>query len=114
MAIYAIEIILLVLLITEFVSSTPDNTRNMVPNADNFTAGGKIKELNHCLKTIRDLGPKFSYYPEATKLWLIVKKELCEDAVTMFIGTKIKITSGRREAPRSGYWIKILYRRLNK
>ena len=65
-AIYAIEIILLVLMITEVVSSTPDNTHKMVVYADNFTRGGKIKDLNHWWKTLCELGPKYSYYLEAS------------------------------------------------
>ena len=40
---------------------------------------------------------KFGYQPDASKLWLIVNKELCQDAVTMFTDPKIKVRSaGKR------------------
>ena len=48
MTIHAIAIISLVLMATEVVSSTPDNTKKMVAYAD-FT-GGKIKDLTHSSK----------------------------------------------------------------
>ena len=47
--IHAIAIISLVLMATEVVSSTPDNTKKMVAYADDFT-GGKIKDLTHSSK----------------------------------------------------------------
>lgn len=49
MTIHAIAIISLVLMATEVVSSTPDNTKKMVAYADDFT-GGKIKDLTHSSK----------------------------------------------------------------
>lgn len=56
MAICAILIILLVLMINKVVSSTSDNTSKTVAYADDFTAVGKIKDLNHWWKTLCKLG----------------------------------------------------------
>ena len=40
---------------------------------------------------------KFGYQPDASRLWLIVNKELCQDALTMFTDPKIKVRSaGKR------------------
>ena len=93
MAIYAIAVIPLVLMIIEIVTSTPGNTSKMVAYADDFTAGGTVKDLQHWWKTLCELGPKFGYYPEATKSWLIVKENNYEHAKAAFKSTKIKITS---------------------
>ena len=38
------------------------------------------------------LGPKFGYYPEASKSWLIVKEKAKQRAFTVFKDTAIKIT----------------------
>ena len=48
--IYAIKIIPLLLIIIQVVSSTPENTSNMVAYVDDFTAGGKTKDFNHWWK----------------------------------------------------------------
>ena len=39
------------------------------------------------------LGPKFGYYPEASKSWLIVKEKAKQRAFTVFKDTAIKITT---------------------
>lgn len=75
LAINAIVIIPLVLMITQAVSSRPDKTSKVFAYVDYFTAGGFFKDLiNHQWKTLSKLGPKFGYYPEASKLWLIMNK----------------------------------------
>ena len=44
-------------------------------------------------KTLCILGPKFGYYPEASKSWLIVKEKAKQRAFTVFKDTAIKITT---------------------
>ena len=39
------------------------------------------------------LGPKFGYYPEASKSWLIVKEKAKQRPFTLFKDTAIKITT---------------------
>ena len=67
MTIYKVAIIPLILVINEVVSSTPDNTSKMVVYADDITARDNIQDLDHRWKTLCELGPKFGYFPEASK-----------------------------------------------
>ena len=97
MSIYAVAIIPLVLMILEIMSTAPDNTSKMVAYSDDFTAEGTVKDLKYWWETLCDLGPKFGYYPEASKTWLIVKNDLYDIANTTFKSTKINVTSnGKR------------------
>ena len=69
----------------------------MVAYADDFTAGGTVKDLKYWWERLCELGPKFGYYPEASKTWLIVKNDFYEMANTTFKSTKINVTSnGKR------------------
>ena len=97
MSIYAIAIIPLVLMIMEIMSTSPDNTSKMVAYAGDFTARGTVKYLKYWCETLCELGPKFGYYPEASKTWLIVKNDFYDIANTTFKSTKINVTSnGKR------------------
>ena len=97
MSIYAIAIIPLVLIIMEIMSTSPDNNSKMVVYADDFTAGGTAKDLKYWWETLCEHGPKFGYYPEASKTWLIVKNDFYGIANTTFKSTKINVTSnGKR------------------
>ena len=69
-------------MIIQVVSSTFENTSKRVAYADFFTAGSKTKDFNHWWKTLRRSGLKFGYFPNASKSWFNVKKELYEDAIT--------------------------------
>ena len=97
MSIYAIAIIPLVLMIMEIMPTSPDNTSKTVAYADDYTTGGTVKDLKYWWETLCELGPKFGYYPEASKTWLIVKNEFYDIANTNFKRTKINVTSnGKR------------------
>ena len=87
----------LVLMIMEIMSTSPDNNSKMVAYADDFTAGGTVKDLKYWWETLCELGPKFGYYPEASKTWLNVKNDLYDIANATFKSTKINVTSnGKR------------------
>ena len=73
----------LILMMIESVSLAP----YMVAYPDDFTTGGKIKDLNHWWEALCQLEPRFGCYLESSKSWLIVKKELYENARTMFKDT---------------------------
>ena len=92
MSIYAVAIIPFVLVIMEIMSTSPDNTRKMVAYADDFKAGVTVKNLKYWWETLCELGPKFGYYSEASKTWLIVKSDFYDIANTTFKSTKIKVT----------------------
>ena len=54
-------------MIMEIMSTSSDNANKMVAYADDFTAGGTIKDLKYCSETLCELGPKLGYYPEVSK-----------------------------------------------
>ena len=97
MSMYAIAIMPLVLMIMEIMSISLINAGEIVAYADDFTAGGTIKDLKYCWGTLCEFGLKFRYYPEASKTWLIVKNEFYNTANATFKSTKINVTSnGKR------------------
>ena len=91
MAIYAIAIIPLILMLVD-ISHYDDPSTKTAAYADDFTAAGKVVQLKKWWDTLCELGPKFGYYPEGSKSWLIIKGNH-EHAVEIFHGTKIKITT---------------------
>ena len=69
----------------------------MVAFADDFSAVGKLKSLLQWWTTFLQVGPKFGYFPEPTKSWLIAKSETHTIRKKIFKDTKVKITnSGKR------------------
>ena len=97
MAIYAIAIIPLMLMVLDVSDKLPDKRTKMTAYADDFSAGGSIINLKHWWDTLCKLGPKFGYFPEASKCWLIIKPEAAEKAHTIFKDTEIQITKrGKR------------------
>ena len=47
----------------------------MVTFADDFTAAEKLKSVCQWWTKLLEIGPKFGYFPEPRKLWLITKFE---------------------------------------
>jgi hypothetical protein len=65
--------------------------------ADDLSSGGTIRGLREWWDRVVTEGPKYGYYPEPTKTWLIVKEAEHDDAVRIFQGTNVKITmAGKR------------------
>ena len=50
----------------------------------------EIKGYNPKLK--REIGPQYGYFPNASKTWMVVKKEKFEEAQAIFEGTGVNIT----------------------
>ena len=70
---------------------------NAMADADDFSGVGNLQELRRWWSALPEIGPKFGYYSEPTKTWLVVKPCLSEKVESVFLGTKIKIiTEGRR------------------
>jgi hypothetical protein len=80
MAVYAIAIIPLILMIVEIMKERQNNTSKMAAYADDLAAAGNIDDIKFFWKQLCRLGPKFGYYPEASKTWLIVKDKHLEKA----------------------------------
>ena len=58
--------------------------------ADDAASTGKIANLRGWWDEISRLGPSFGYHPNASKTWLIVKKEHESAAVALFGDTDVK------------------------
>ena len=64
--------------------------------ADDAAAAGKISCLRDWWDKLSLLGPKFGYYPNPSKSWLITKESFLSDANTIFAHTGVNITSHGR------------------
>ena len=95
-AIYALGITPFIMMMVELVSTKCDDIK-MVAFADDFGVAGELKSLLQWWATLLKVGPKFSYFPEPAKSWLITKPETHAIGKELFKDTKIKITnSGKR------------------
>ena len=84
------------MMMVELVSTKCDDIK-MVAFADDFGVVGELKSLLQWWATLLKVGPKFSYFPEPAKSWLITKPETHAVGKELFKDTKIKITnSGKR------------------
>ena len=65
--------------------------------ADDASAGGKLAQLREWWDKLLSIGPKFGYYVNPDKTWLIVKLHHFHTATEAFNDTGVKIrTEGRR------------------
>ena len=87
MAIYAIGTLPLAGKMT-FVS-----TSSQIWFVDDAAAGGNLSSLLHFWRGLLDEGPKYGYYPNATKTWLVTKDDHLMAANDIFGATGVCITS---------------------
>ena len=92
MFIYATAIIPLVLRTVEEIESRMANAK-IAAFADDLSGVGKLKGLRILWDEICRIGPKYGYFPEPSKSWLIVKSELLHLAQKIFKDSNIKITT---------------------
>ena len=65
--------------------------------ADDASGSGKLSHLRVWWDQLNFLGPKFGYYPNAAKTWLVVKNNFSASAAAAaFANTGVKITSEGR------------------
>ena len=97
MAVYAIVVIPLILMILEITESYSKGTSKAAAYVDDLTAAGCIPGLKCWWDQLCELGPKFAYIPQTSKLWLIIKTEVEEKSKTIFQGSGVQITTeGKR------------------
>ena len=68
------------------------NTVNHIWYADNASAGGKLDNLRSWWNKINEIGPLFSYHPNAHKSWLIVREALLPMAREVFSNSEVDIS----------------------
>ena len=64
--------------------------------ADDATAIGKLTDLKKWWDKICSLGPAYGCFPNATKTWLVTKKDYLPAATAIFTGTNVNVTSEGR------------------
>ena len=64
--------------------------------ADDVAAVGKITDLCEWWDRLDVLGPGYGYFPNASKTWLVTKKEYHAEATSTFSGTGVNVTSDGR------------------
>ena len=64
--------------------------------ADDTSAAGKIDRLQEWWSQLVSQGPKFGYFPNATKTWLVTKQKHYATATTFFANTGVQVTSEAR------------------
>ena len=69
---------------------------NQVWYADDASVTGKILRLREWWSQLALLGPKYGYFPNAAKTWLITKEMHLAAATSAFADTGIKVTSEGR------------------
>ena len=90
MAIYDIGITPLINMLIVILSN--DYSANVMVYANDFSASRNLQGLRRWWLVLTEIGPKFGYYSEATKTWLVVKLCASEKVESLFFGSKIKIT----------------------
>ena len=58
--------------------------------ADDATSSGPIDSLRAWWDKLNSKGPKFGYFPNGSKTWLVVKEDLVATAVAAFSDTAVK------------------------
>ena len=68
-----------------------NNQMETAAYADDLRVAGPIDQVRIWRNTLCRLGPKFGYFPEGSKSWIIVRENAKERAQTIFDNTEIKI-----------------------
>ena len=69
---------------------------NQVWYADDASGAGKITRLREWWDQLNSLGPKYGYFTNACKTWLVTKKNHLSSATEAFADTDVKVTSEGR------------------
>ena len=64
--------------------------------ADDASGAGRITTLREWWDQLNSLGPKFGYFTNACKTWLVTKENCLSTAVEAFADTDVKVTSEGR------------------
>ena len=90
MAIYGVKVTPLINMLIDILSNEYSFNVNVMAYADDFSAAGNLRDLRRWWSVLTEIGPKFDYYLEPTKTWLVVKLCASEKVESILFGTKIK------------------------
>ena len=69
---------------------------NQVWYADDASGSGQVKRLREWWEVINTQGPRYGYFPNASKTWLVTKKDLLPSAMQAFADTDVQVTTDGR------------------
>ena len=76
--------------------SSEENVKQLA-YADDLGGGSKLTLLREWWSRVVEHGPKFGYFPKASKSWLVVKEDMLLQAEELFRDTGINITTEGRK-----------------
>ena len=83
-------------MLLDFISVNELNAREGAFAGD-FTVAGKLSSIKDYWSQLISIGPKYGYFPKASKSYLIVKADQLPSAITLFDNSNINITvEGKR------------------
>ena len=59
--------------------------------ADNFTVAGKLSSIKDYWSQLTSIGPKYGYFPKASKSYLVVKQDHLLNATPLFDNSNVNI-----------------------
>ena len=65
--------------------------------ADDSAASGSLSDVREWWNKLNTIGPRYGYYPNSKKTWLLVKGERCQEAEKMFQQSGVNITNSGRK-----------------
>ena len=84
MAIYGIGFTPLINMLINVLPNEHSVNVNVMAYTDDFAAAGNLQHLRRCWSVLTEIGPKFGYYPEPTKTWLVAKPCASEKVESVF------------------------------
>ena len=84
MGIYGIRVTPLVNILINIVVTFPESQVGALADADDFSAARKLYDLRKWWDTLITICPKFRYYPEPIKAWLVVKQDASQQTKRCF------------------------------
>ena len=96
MGTYALGILPLIHFLFEFISINHLSAKEVVFAGD-LTVAGKLTSIRDYWGKLTVLGPKYGYFPKASKSYLIVKEDKLGEARNVFNNSNVSITiEGKR------------------
>ena len=77
------------------IDKLPDSVKQLW-YADDAAAVGSIDCLKQWWDSLNFWGPKFGYFPNSSKTWLVTKKDFCDKAKAIFANSNVNITTHGR------------------
>ena len=95
MDVYALGTLPLLQFLLDFTLVNKLNAKE-VAFADDFTVAGKLSSIKDYWNQLTSIGPKYGYFPKASKSYLIVKEDQLPNATALFDNSNVNITVKRK------------------